>query len=268
MTDQYYVIGSPVSHSLSQRIHQAFAKQAGQHMAYEAKEVKLEDLNPFIEHCVESGVRGCNVTLPLKLAAHTLCDTVDHYAQQSGAVSYVTFKGEQLHGGNLDGLGLVWDLQHQGQFSIKGKQVLVLGTGGAVQNILPALLEQNPMSLTVAYRTAQPALQLQAKYSTLRVVPYGELNQAYDLVINGTSASLTGEIPPLPNITIDSNTLCYDMMYDLAADTAFLSWCRQQGANCCIDGLGMLIEQNAEIFYQWRGIRVETQPLYQLFGRT
>ena len=268
--DNYCVIGNPVSHSKSPRIHQAFADQTSQNIRYQAILVNVDGLIPFLQLFQQQGGKGINVTLPFKeeasLAMHVATDRVD----KTGSVNTIWFaENGNRYGDTTDGRGLVRDLLNC-DINPKNKHLLILGAGGAVRGILPDLFEAGPAAITLVNRTYVRAEQLQrhfSAYSNLKALPLGELgSNRYDIVINGTSASLKGEMLPLPDKILATDAACYDMAY-ADTDTVFVQWAKRHGAAIAVDGLGMLVEQAAEAFAIWRGIRPDTAPVLAMLRR-
>ena len=264
--DRYAVVGNPVGHSLSPRIHAAFAAQTGQALDYRAIELPLDGFGEGVRRLQQQGFAGLNVTVPFKREAWELCASMSHAAQLAGAVNTISFGADRgMVGDNTDGVGLVRDLSSNLEVELEGSDILVLGAGGAVRGVLGPLLAQTPASLTLANRTPAKAEHLAGAYAAL-----GNINAAafdnldgrqFDLIINGTAAGLSNEVPPVPASLVHTDTACYDMMYNLSAPTAFVAWAQQHGAERAFDGLGMLVEQPAEAFRIWRGIRPATAEL-------
>lgn len=257
---RYAVVGNPVSHSLSPRIHARFAEQTGQSISYEAIEIPPGDFERAVRDLQQRGYSGLNVTVPFKRDAWAISDKRSRLAEDAGAVNTLTFGTDGgIAGDNTDGTGLVRDLESNLRFSLEGSAILLLGAGGAARGVIGPLLERAPCALTIANRSAPKAVELAQDFSRrgpIRAAEFKSLTKAgFDLVVNATAAGLAGELPPLPDSCIDARTLCYDMMYDLAAPTAFVGWARERGAARACDGLGMLVEQAAEAFRIWRGIR-------------
>lgn len=265
MTDRYCVFGNPVSHSKSPAIHAAFAAQTGDAIEYTAIEAPLDDFAGAWQRFIADGGRGANVTVPFKEEAFRLCATLSQRAQRAGAVNTLLLgKNGLTYGDTTDGIGLVRDLKHHG-VKLAGVKILVLGAGGAVRGILEPLLAEGPASLLVANRTAAKAEALAEDFRKLGVIEGGgfdAVDGAFDLVINGTSASLAGDLPPLPDSLFAEGATAYDMMYG-AERTVFLRWSEERGAHC-LDGLGMLVEQAAESFFQWRSKRPDTAPVLEM----
>ena len=262
MSDRYCVFGNPVSHSKSPSIHSAFAEQTGEPIEYTAIEAPLNDFAGAWQAFIAQDGRGANVTVPFKEEAFRRCDTLSRRAQRAGAVNTLVLgKNGLTYGDTTDGVGLVRDLQHHG-VELDGARILVLGAGGAVRGVLEPLLATQPASLRIANRTAHKAVALAQDFTDLGAVAGGGLDDVegkFDLVINGTSASLAGDLPPLPDALFAEGATAYDMMYG-AAPTVFLRWAEAQGTRG-IDGLGMLVEQAAESFFLWRNKRPDTAPV-------
>ncbi len=267
MTDRYAVVGNPVAHSLSPQIHAAFARQTGADLEYTRL---LAPLNGFAD-CVKTfrakGGRGVNVTLPFKLDAWQLATRRSERAEQAQAVNTLHFDGAQIAGDNTDGAGLIRDIEMNRGFAIAGKRVLLLGAGGAARGVLLPLIERQPAALIIANRTFDKAHELAAHFSrwgNCTAQQYTELGAAaFDLVINATSASVAGVLPPLHAGVFAPGSLAYDMMYGEKANL-FLNFARDLGAAQSTDGLGMLVEQAAESFFVWRGLRPQTAPVIAL----
>jgi len=267
MTDRYAVYGNPIAHSKSPRIHAMFARQTAQDLTYEATLAPLDGFLQKILADAALGLRGANVTVPFKEEAFRLATRRSARAERAGAVNTLAFRsGGEIFGDNTDGAGLVRDLTRNHALSLQGKRILVLGAGGAVRGVLAPLLAEAPARLCVANRTADKALALAHAFSDLGAISGGGLDvltgQSFDLVINGTSASLSGELPPLPTGIFAPGAAAYDMVYG-KDETPFLRFAREQGASARLDGLGMLVEQAAEAFQVWRGVLPDSQPVLQ-----
>ena len=263
MTDRYAVIGNPVGHSLSPRIHAHFAAATGEDISYGT--LPADAFRGAAEEFFERGGRGLNVTLPFKLDAFAWVGergTVHGAAQAAGAVNTVAASAEGVHGYNTDGVGLLRDLEHNLGVGIAGRRVLVLGAGGAVQGVLGPLLDAGPHRLTVANRTLSKAEGLAAAFAGVEAAALEGLDTDYDVVINGTSAGVAGGRPTIEGAVV-AGAVCYDMFYTLDADTPFCRWCGECGAARTTGGLGMLIEQAAESFFLWRGVRPPTRGVAQ-----
>lgn len=265
-SDRYAVFGNPVSHSRSPDIQAAFARQTGEALIYTRQHIKLDTFADHAQTFFADGGKGLNITLPFKTEAFDFSDTLTERARRAGAVNTLTANADgTVLGDNTDGIGLVRDMLDNLNWKISGQRVLVLGAGGAVRGILEPLLSQSPASLVIANRTLTKALQLAEDFADLgKVLGVGfdglEALSPFDLVINATSASLSGELPPLPENLVAENACAYDMMY-AAEPTVFMQWMEQRGVNQLTDGLGMLVEQAAESFYLWRGVRPATSTL-------
>ena len=264
MTDRYGVFGNPIGHSKSPLIHRMFAAQTGQELSYEALLAPLDDFANYARGFFATG-RGGNVTVPFKEEAYRLADELSERARRAGAVNTLKKLDDgRLLGDNTDGAGLVRDLTINAGLDLAGKRILLLGAGGAVRGVLEPILAHNPQALVIANRTVAKAEQLAHEFADLGPVAasgFDWLSEPVDLIINGTSASLAGELPPIePSLIQPGHTVCYDMMY-AKQPTAFNRWAAEHGAARCIDGLGMLVEQAAEAFFVWRGVRPDGAPV-------
>jgi shikimate dehydrogenase len=263
--DRYAVVGFPVKHSWSPFIHGMFAKQTGQALTYTRMEVTPENLNREVEEFFGNGGRGLNITVPHKQAACLLARFRTPRAEIAGAVNTIAAQSDGLLGDNTDGAGLVTDLTVNLGLPLENTRILLLGAGGAARGVLGPLLGAAPEYLEIANRNAERASDLATEFATL-----GELRGCgfdaittsghFDLVLNATSASLQETIPPVPPSVIGPTTLCYDMAYG-KGDTAFTRWAKNAGAGRAETGWGMLVEQAAEAFFLWRGIKPETKPV-------
>lgn len=266
MTDRYVVFGNPVAHSLSPGVHAAFAAQTGQDLRYDRHWVPLGEFARAAAEFFAGGGRGGNVTVPFKEDAFRFAGRLSARARRAGAVNTLALESDgQVLGDNTDGIGLVRDLTANLGWVIAGRRVLVLGAGGAARGVLAPLLAEQPAQLLIANRTVDKAEHLAQEFADLgRVAAGGFADLAgvepFDLVINATSASLVGALPPLPEGLLAAGANAYDMMYG-AEPTLFLNWAQGQGAGALADGLGMLVEQAAEAFSIWRGVRPETRPV-------
>lgn len=261
----YAVLGKPVAHSKSPAIHRQFAEQTGVQLDYEAIEVEPEDFARFVGEFFVGGGAGLNITLPHKEAAYALAEQLSSRARLAGAVNTLYVKDGKLCGDNTDGPGLVRDISYNHGFAIAGKAILMLGAGGAARGALAALVEESPASITLLNRTRSRAEAIAADFAGLMPILTGDFENLdsagrYDLIINATSLSLNQELPPLVEAWLQPNACCYDMMY-ADTDTVFVRWAKQHGAALALDGLGMLVEQAAESFHIWRGIRPDTAPV-------
>jgi len=256
MNDRYAVIGNPVAHSKSPWIHAEFARATGQYIEYGRIEAPLEAFARTVAAFRAAGGRGCNVTLPFKAEAFALASAPTPRASAARAANTLRFEGEALLADNTDGAGLVNDLERNLRRPVAGKRVLLMGAGGAAQGVLGPLLEARPAALVIANRTGRKARELAARFPGSRGGGYDEIGgERFDIVVNATSAGLAGEAAPLPEGVFAPGALAYDMVY--GRDTPFLAAARAAGAAAC-DGLGMLVEQAAESFFFWRGVRPET----------
>ena len=264
MTDRYAVFGNPIGHSKSPLIHRLFATATGQDLRYDALLAPVDGFAASVAEFVAGGGKGANVTVPFKEEAFRLATRRTPRAELAGAVNTLSFTPAGCIGDNTDGAGLVRDLEANLGLTIAGKRVLLLGAGGAARGAVGPLLEARPNSLRIANRTAAKAADLAAHFAAFGPVAgggYPELaERQFDLVINATSASLGGELPPLPPGIFAPGALAYDMMYG-KGDTPFLAFARAQGAARLADGLGMLVEQAAEAFFVWRGVLPDTAPV-------
>jgi len=263
MSERYAVIGQPVAHSKSPWIHERFARETRQDIDYGLIEAPLGSFARAADEFRAGGGKGLNVTLPFKEDAFRYCAKLSPRARTAGAVNTVTF-GSEVSGDNTDGIGLVRDLSGNLGVELRGSRVLLMGAGGAAQGALGALLEAGVAAATIANRNEARARELAARFS-VAAKGYGELEGGFDLVINATSAGLSDEAPALPAGVLAGAKLAYDMVY--GRDTPFLAAARAAGVNAC-DGLGMLVEQAAESFFVWRGVRPDTAAvLRELRGR-
>lgn len=263
--DRYGVMGYPISHSRSPVIHRLFALQTEQDLQYELLPVEPEDLSSAVRDFQQSGGKGLNVTVPHKAAVADLMDTLSERARSAGAVNTILFDEHGLTGDNTDGVGLMRDLHQNLGLTIQGADILILGAGGATRGIIGPLLEAQAGSVMIANRTLEKAEDLVSRFSSLGPVyacRFDDVprNVHYSLVINATSAGLTGKKPPYPKRAISDTTFCYDLSYGLNA-TPFSQWAAAQGAARSVMGWGMLVEQAAESFYLWRGVRPKTESV-------
>lgn len=258
MTDRYAVFGNPIAHSRSPQIHAAFARQTGQDLSYEALLAPLDGFRASVLAFRDAGGAGANVTVPFKEQAAALADRLTPRAEAAGAVNTLKFAEGVILGDNTDGVGLVRDLTGNLGVALNQRRILLMGAGGAARGVVRPLLEQGPARLFIANRTADKARELAARFAdpALAGGGYDELGgQQFDVVINATAAGLAGELPPLPVGVFAPGAWGYDMMY--GKDTPFLALAQTAGARTA-DGLGMLVEQAAEAFLLWRGVRPDT----------
>lgn len=267
--DRYAVIGNPIAHSKSPMIHEAFAKSTGQQLEYGRVLAPLDAFADTVEAMRMNGFKGANVTVPFKLEAFQLANQLTERAHDAGAVNTLIFNNEGITGDNTDGAGIVRDIEQNLHIPLAGKRVLLIGAGGAAEDVLHPILACSPALLVITNRTLDKALSMvkkveeQGEYRFISVNAYAfdDLHgQEFDIVINATSTGLTDTLLPLPASIFSSQALAYDMMY--GRETPFMAFARQQGAQV-VDGLGMLVEQAAEAFYVWRGVRPETQSVMQ-----
>jgi shikimate dehydrogenase len=257
MSDRYAVIGNPVAHSKSPWIHAEFARATGQDIEYGRIEAPLDGFVQALERFRAGGGKGLNVTLPFKQQAFRLCARVSERARIAQAVNTIVL--EDASGDNTDGIGLVRDLTQNLQTELQNRRILILGAGGAAQGVVGALLEAGVGRLVIANRTVSKAKELAERFGAALACGYDALGgESYDVVINATSAGLADESPPVPEKLLGAGALAYDMVY--GRDTPFLATARRGGARAC-DGLGMLVEQAAESFFIWRGVRPQTRPV-------
>ena len=263
--DRYVLFGHPVSHSWSPFIHGLFARQFGHEIDYQLRDVTPDAFRMTALEFFAGGGSGANVTVPHKLAAAELANELTPRAERAAAVNTLVMRGDEgLLGDNTDGAGLVADLRENLGVTLAGSRILLLGAGGAVRGVLAPLLAERPSRLFIANRTASRAAELAAAFSDLGPVSGGDFTAAggsdWDLVINATSAGLRGGLPELPPGAIRAGSVCYDMAYSRNA-TPFQQWARSQGATRSYQGWGMLVEQAAESYLLWRGVRPDTMPV-------
>ena len=261
---KFAVIGNPVSHSLSPLIHHQFAGQFDLDLEYKTLQAEPLEFDKKINDFKSNEGSGLNVTVPYKKNAFTISDRLSSSAILAKAVNTLSFEDDQIVGDNTDGAGLVNDLQINKQIRLKNKRILILGAGGAVSGVIGPLLEQKPEQLLIANRTASKALELESRFCTYGPIKGCGLNDIdqikFDLVINGTAASLSGQVPQVAAGIMDNVEFAYDMMY---ADrpTAFLDWALKKGVTKMADGLGMLVEQAAVSFYIWHAKQPDTNAV-------
>jgi shikimate dehydrogenase len=270
MSDRYAVIGNPVEHSLSPRIHAAFAHASGQDLSYDRVLAPLDGFRAAALAFRDAGGRGLNVTLPFKHEAWALAESHSDYARGARAVNTLVFADGRIAGHNTDGIGLARDLRDNLGCPVRGRRVLLMGAGGAVYGVMESLLREQPQRIVVANRTLDKAEALVAHFVNLHrlapggvsACPYGALaGTRFDIVVNATSAGLGDAMPPLPRDIFEPAALAYEMVY--GRETPFMRFAAGRGARAA-DGLGMLVEQAAESFHIWRGVRPDTQPVIRL----
>lgn len=266
--DLYAVLGNPVEHSRSPDIHAQFARQTRQVIDYSRRRVPLDGFEPALRaFAAEPGARGCNVTVPFKFEAWRLATRHSARARLAGAVNTLRFDADGWYGDNTDGVGLVRDIESNAGRRLAGLRLLVLGAGGAAAGILGPLLEARPAELVLANRTAPRAQALVARHEALahangvalRAAPMASPGERFDLLVNATASSLQGEAPPVTGSSMRADALAVDLMYGPATQ-GFMHWAQTHGATPR-DGLGMLVEQAAEAFALWRGVRPDTAPV-------
>ncbi|EIC29563.1 shikimate dehydrogenase [Methylomicrobium album] len=269
--DRYAVFGSPIKHSKSPQIHRLFAEQTGQSLSYEAQEVKAESFAEAVRAFFAAGGKGLNCTVPLKELAYRFASHKTGRAERSKATNTLALQADgTILGDNTDGCGLVGDLLNNHRITLAGKRILILGAGGASRGILGPILEEAPAALVIANRTVEKAERLAEEFECLGSIAgcgfEALAGRQFDLILNATSASLSGELPPLPEHLLADKGNCYDLAYG-NEPTAFVRWGIAQGAQKSLDGLGMLVEQAAEAFFIWRGVRPQTHPVIDLLDR-
>ena len=265
MTDQYCVIGNPIAHSKSPEIHPVFAAQTGQDIHYGRCLAPLDGFADTVRNLVVQGYKGANVTVPFKIEAVTVATRLSERARAAGAVNTLTFKDGEIIGDNTDGPGLVADILRNAGVVLANKRILLLGAGGAARGIMLPFIEQQPQSILVANRTRATADSLVANFAgrgvELAACGFEGIDGPYDIVINATSSSLSAEMPPVPASAFAKGTLALDIMYG-SAPSPFMVFASEQGADTR-DGLGMLVEQAAEAFLVWRGVRPATNDVFK-----
>jgi shikimate dehydrogenase len=257
--DRYAVFGNPIGHSKSPGIHALFAAQCHQQIEYSAILAPLDGFAAALRNFIAAGGRGANVTVPFKEEAFRLADTLSPRARAARAINTLSFDGGSIFGDNTDGAGLVSDLTVNLDFPVRGKRVLLLGAGGAARGTVLPLMAEHPAELVIANRSADKAVQLAEEFRGVQAGGFAGLaGEPFDLVINATSAGLTGAELPLPPGVFAADGLAYEMLY--GRDTPFMAAARAAGVEVA-DGLGMLVEQAAEAFEAWRGVRPATAPV-------
>lgn len=263
---RFCVIGNPIEHSLSPQIHHHFARQTNISLDYTKTLGEAGGFNQAVQHFMASGGKGMNITLPFKPEAHALCDELSKRAKFAAAVNTISFKDDKIVGDVTDGQGLVTDIQQNHDTPIKDKRVLIIGAGGAVRGVLQALLEASPKEIIICNRSQGKAMELAGLFSPLGniracamniLTSIAPKNTPFDIVINGTSASLDGALPDVPVEIISNSTFVLDMMY-APQPTIFMKWALNKGAEHVVDGLGMLVEQAAASFEIWHGVKPQT----------
>jgi len=266
--DKYCVIGNPIAHSKSPEIHPVYARQTGQDLVYERCLAPLDGFAASVKQLVADGYRGANVTLPFKLEAARVCTRLEERAKAAGAVNTLVFENGEIIGDNTDGPGLVADITRNACVDIHGKRVLLLGAGGAARGALLPLIQQGPREIVIANRTVATAEALARDFGQpgghygvpVTATGFEAIAGSFDIVINASASSLAGEVPPVPPSVFGTRTLALDMMYG-SQPTVFMEFASSHGATAR-DGLGMLVEQAAEAFAIWRGVRPDTAEVF------
>jgi shikimate dehydrogenase len=263
--DRYALVGHPVAHSRSPLIHQLFARQTGERMTYELIDAEPLQFETAVRGFQAAGGRGMNVTVPHKEAAFALAKAHGEAAEIARAVNTLTFTAGSIRGDNTDGIGFMRDVTVNHKRVVAGARVLLLGAGGATRGLLGPLLEAEPATLVLANRTVERAAALRDQFAAqgdIDVCSFADLGErgGFDILINATSAGLHGEQPPFPTSLVTAQSFCYDLAYSLNV-TPFVAWASAHGAGRAVQGWGMLIEQAAESFAIWRGVRPDTAPI-------
>ena len=263
--DQYRVYGNPIKQSRSPFIHQYFAKETEQQLNYQSELVAVDGFDKKIRKFISEQGKGANITVPFKEQALAICDQLSERARLAGAVNTLSFIDGQILGDNTDGLGLVQDLQRN-NVKLKNSRILLLGAGGAAKGVILPLLECHPQMIVVANRTVSKAESICKQFnvdknnSKLKACGFDDVVNDFDIIINATSASLSGQVPSIPAQIISTDVVCYDMVYGREL-TPFLMWAKEQGSDHLIDGLGMLVGQAAESFAIWREVKPEVESV-------
>lgn len=267
MTDRYAIIGNPIAQAKSPALQTAFARQCGHDLSYGALFAELDGFVAGVRAFQASGGKGMNITMPFKLEAFQLADALTPRGRAAGAINMFSFLPDgSILGDNTDGFGIVRDITHNLGVAIRGKRVLLLGAGGAVRGTLLPLFDEAPAEVFIANRTAAKAVELAEEFRPhalgvqLAGGGFADITGSFDIVINGSAASMSNDVPPIPAGVWRHDTLAYDMAYRKEA-TAFVLAARAAGAGLATDGLGMVVEQGAECFYLWRGVRPDTAPV-------
>lgn len=262
--DQYRVFGNPIKQSRSPFIHQSFAKATKQELNYQSQIAELDGFTSAINAFIAQGGKGANITVPFKEQALEISDELSDRARLAGAVNTLSFKNDKIYGDNTDGEGLVQDLLRN-KVALENSRILLLGAGGAAKGVILPLLAQSPTSIVIANRTVSKAEALIEQFNDNRLTACGfeqVSGKPYDVIINATSASLSGKLPAISASAISQNTVCYDMVYGKEL-TPFLVWAKAQGTSKIIDGIGMLVGQAAVSFTIWRGVKPEVETVIE-----
>jgi shikimate dehydrogenase len=269
--NRYCVFGNPIKHSKSPLLHSLFSRQTAQSLVYTAQCVDIDNFSTAATNFFKEGGKGLNITVPFKHEAYTFASSLTERAIRAGAVNTLFINEHNIVvGDNTDGIGLVEDITLNLNWRFKDMRILIMGAGGAVRGILEPVIKESPHSITIVNRTKEKAQKLANAFSdifSITATSYPELNDGedfcdFDIIINASSASLSGELPALPNNIIDENTYCYDLMYAKEL-TPFLLWAKSKGSSVISDGLGMLVCQGAESFLIWRGVKPKTAEVIQ-----
>jgi shikimate dehydrogenase len=265
LTDKYCVIGNPIAHSKSPDIHPVYARQTGQDLVYERCLAPLDAFAATVQRLVAEGYKGANVTLPFKIEAVQVCTRLEERARAAGAVNTLVFADGEIIGDNTDGPGLVADITRNAGVAMRDKRILLLGAGGAARGALLPFIQQGPREIVIANRTVATAGQLARDFGRygipIHATGFDAVEGSFDIVVNATSGSLAGEVPPVPASVFGPGTLALDMMYG-NQPTVFMQFAAGHGA-ATRDGLGMLVEQAAEAFAIWRGVRPDTAEVFR-----
>lgn len=267
MINRYTVIGQPIAQSVSPAIHHMFGELTQRRLQYTRTEATRDTFAVTVKQWQSNGGNGCNVTAPFKELAANLCDQLDKSAELAGAVNTIEMRNDGLLvGHNTDGIGLVTDIQENKHVQLAGTRILMVGAGGAARGAMGPLLSANPKCLHIANRTVERAEQLANSFDKFGPVEFGNYDNlrhvaSFDVIINATSMGFDNSAPALPNNIIQTNTFAYDMMYK-AVQTPFLAWCEQNGVSHFSDGFGMLVEQAADAYQIWEGVRPDTRTVH------
>ncbi|MFT5421640.1 MAG: shikimate dehydrogenase [Candidatus Endobugula sp.] len=261
--DRYAVFGNPISHSKSPLLQMSFAQQTQQNIIYTAEHIELDQFSSTADTFFSNGGKGLNITVPFKIEAFNYATQLTERAKKAGAVNTLIKQGVEIIGDNTDGIGFVNDVLDNLHWTLQNKNILILGAGGAVRGILEPLLNALPNAVVIANRSIEKAEQLAddfSAYGNINACQYSDLDRPFDIIINASSASLNGKLPDINAEVLHESSYCYDMMY-AKNDTVFMQWAKTEGAAAVADGLGMLVCQGAESFYQWRNKRPKTQSV-------
>jgi len=263
----YAVLGNPVKHSKSPQIHLLFAEEMGITLEYNAIEVPNDELSTYVNLFSSQGGKGLNITVPFKENAYKLCTEITSRALESGSVNTIKFDTEtNIIGDTTDGEGFINDLRKNYGINLQNESILILGAGGTVKSIIERLVSEEIKNVVIVNRTLSRAEELEKKFKNkidIKSFSYETLpNDIFDVIINGTSLSLSSEVPPISRNIINKNTFCYDLMYS-SDKTVFIKWAIENGALRAADGLGMLVEQAAESFFIWHGVKPNTAKVIE-----